>query len=439
MKRKLLTAILALFLPLVSAGQQNHSAFLLTSGPNADPATLVCNIDDDHVCSSFTLSGTHYIGVMDITGFTAGTPVTPIAVSNWSTAANWDSLAFTDMQYHYYYTHNVLYSGSYCSKGVIGIFPVNIVSYTVSTVYLFSIKEVDTVLNMVAYTDDITGNLRVAAIGRKYTSGVTQDYLIDIPNFTFWMPSVPYRMTELAGETIDEILLTGKHVVLVGRESDAVHNSLCYRVTEASNVTDSPALRYVYRHPGIGGSISGQVRATATETKEFAVAYMHGDDTVKMLTLAINPADEVVLTGVQKSTASNELKAMAYHPDKQLLSLLWPGAYFTTFSRFLLMRPYGTAPYATGEVLSGRIECHSLDDVGGIGFVSAGANGVTVQRVDDISPFPSCHNVFTTTVLPASVPRIEQDEIGEDVLDKVVPKENFVMTGLSQISVICNQ
>ena len=81
----------------------------------------------------------------------------------------------------------------------------------------------------------------------------------------------------------------------------------------------------------------------------------------------------------------------------------------------------------------------SLDDVGGIGFVAAGANGVTVQRVDGISPFPSCHNVFTTTVLPARVPRIEQDEIGEDVLDKVVPKENFVMTGLSQISVICNQ
>ena len=81
----------------------------------------------------------------------------------------------------------------------------------------------------------------------------------------------------------------------------------------------------------------------------------------------------------------------------------------------------------------------NIDDVGGIGFVAAGANGVTVQRVDAISPFPSCHNVFTTTVLPARVPRIEQDEIGEDVLDKVVPKENFVMTGLSQISVICNQ
>ena len=46
MKNKLLTAILALFLPLVSAGQQSLSAFLLTAGPNADPGTLVCNIDD---------------------------------------------------------------------------------------------------------------------------------------------------------------------------------------------------------------------------------------------------------------------------------------------------------------------------------------------------------------------------------------------------------
>ena len=59
MKNKLLTAILALFLPLLSAGQQSLSAFLLTSVPNADPGTLVCNIDDDHVCTSFTLSGTH--------------------------------------------------------------------------------------------------------------------------------------------------------------------------------------------------------------------------------------------------------------------------------------------------------------------------------------------------------------------------------------------
>ena len=46
MKRKLLTAILALFLPLLSAGQQSLSAFLLTSVPNADPATLVCSLDD---------------------------------------------------------------------------------------------------------------------------------------------------------------------------------------------------------------------------------------------------------------------------------------------------------------------------------------------------------------------------------------------------------
>ena len=64
-------------------------------------------------------------------------------------------------------------------------------------------------------------------------------------------------------------------------------------IDEASNVTDSPALRYVYRHPGLGSSISGQVRATATETEEFAVAYMQGIDTVKMLTLVINPADDV--------------------------------------------------------------------------------------------------------------------------------------------------
>ena len=46
MKNKLLTAILALFLPLVSAGQQSLTAFLLTSFPNSEPGTLVCNIDD---------------------------------------------------------------------------------------------------------------------------------------------------------------------------------------------------------------------------------------------------------------------------------------------------------------------------------------------------------------------------------------------------------
>ena len=46
MKNKLLTLTLVLFLPLVSAGQQSLSAFLLTSGPNADPATLVCTLDD---------------------------------------------------------------------------------------------------------------------------------------------------------------------------------------------------------------------------------------------------------------------------------------------------------------------------------------------------------------------------------------------------------
>ena len=211
-------------------------------------------------------------------------------------------------------------------------------------------------------------------------------------------------------------------------------------IDEANNVTDSPALRYVYRHPGLGGSISGQVRATATETEEFAVAYMQGIDTVKMLTLAINPADEVVLTGTQKSTAGNELRAMTYHHDQQLLSLLWPGAYPTTPSRFLLMRPYGTAPYATGEVLCGRIECHSLDDVGGIGFVAAGASGVTVQRVDAISPFPSCHNVFTTTVLPARVPRIIQDLIFETVIDHAALQLSPIpLNDVHLYTVPCNQ
>ena len=81
----------------------------------------------------------------------------------------------------------------------------------------------------------------------------------------------------------------------------------------------------------------------------------------------------------------------------------------------------------------------TLDDVGGIGFVAAGANGVTVQRVDAISPFPSCHNVFTTTVLPTRVPRIMQDEIGEDVLDATAPRDDFSMIYLNQISVFCNQ
>ena len=60
----------------------------------------------------------------------------------------------------------------------------------------------------------------------------------------------------------------------------------------------------------------------------------------------------------------------------------------------------------------------NIDDVGGIGFVSAGANGVTVQRVDAISPFPSCHNVFTTTVLPARVPRMESEPLVERLIEQ---------------------
>ena len=435
MKNKLLTLILALFLPLVSAGQQSLSTFLLTSGPYSDPGTLVCNIDDDHVCSYFTnpITGYKTIGVVDITGFALGLPVSPLAAISYDTSTLWNNMSFTDIQSH---IGTVYFCGTNGTRGIIGQYD----PFSGTSIRLYVFPLVDILVNMVIYTDNITGFTHVAAIGRKYTSGVPRDYLIDIPNIAYGMYSVPYRMTELVGETIDEILLTGKHVVLVGRETDAVHNSLCYRVTESSNVTDSPALRYVYRHPGIGGSISGQVRATATETEEFAVAYMQGIDTVKMLTLAINTADEVVLTGVQKSTASNELKAMAYHPDKQLLSLLWPGAHPTRFSRFLLMRPYGTAPYATGEVLCGRIECHSLDDVGGIGFVAAGANGVTVQRVDAISPFPSCHNVFTTTVLPAVKLHIEQEEIGEPVVEHSTINNNISLFSDPDILfTYCNQ
>ena len=82
----------------------------------------------------------------------------------------------------------------------------------------------------------------------------------------------------------------------------------------------------------------------------------------------------------------------------------------------------------------------TLDDVGGIGFVAAGANGVTVQRVDAISPFPSCHNVFTTTVLPASVPRMES----EPLVERLIEQASYFAFGGSfadenLLSVPCNQ
>ena len=80
-----------------------------------------------------------------------------------------------------------------------------------------------------------------------------------------------------------------------------------------------------------------------------------------------------------------------------------------SLSTFLLT----SGPYSD----PGTLVC-SLDDVGGIGFVAAGANGVTVQRVDAISPFPSCHNVFTTTVLPARVPRMESEPLVERLIEQ---------------------
>ena len=82
----------------------------------------------------------------------------------------------------------------------------------------------------------------------------------------------------------------------------------------------------------------------------------------------------------------------------------------------------------------------SLADVGGIGFVAAGANGVTVQRVDAISPFPSCHNVFTTTVLPASVPRMESEPLVERMIEQASNSASFgPFANENLLSVPCNQ
>ena len=102
-----------------------------------------------------------------------------------------------------------------------------------------------------------------------------------------------------------------------------------------------------------------------------------------------------------------------------------------SLSAFLLT----SGPYADPATLI----C-TLDDVGGIGFVAAGANGVTVQRVDAISPFPSCHNVFTTTVLPASVPRMES----EPLVERLIEQASYSALGGSfadenLLSVPCNQ
>ena len=82
----------------------------------------------------------------------------------------------------------------------------------------------------------------------------------------------------------------------------------------------------------------------------------------------------------------------------------------------------------------------SLDDVGGIGFVAAGANGVTVQRVDAISPFPSCHNVFTTTVLPARVPGIIQNPVEENIIDHAtfLNTAGYIKT-INYYTIPCNQ
>ena len=82
----------------------------------------------------------------------------------------------------------------------------------------------------------------------------------------------------------------------------------------------------------------------------------------------------------------------------------------------------------------------TLDDVGGIGYVAGTANGVTVQRADAISPFPSCHNVFTTTVLPASVPRMES----EPLVERLIEQASYSALGgpfadENLLSVPCNQ
>ena len=102
-----------------------------------------------------------------------------------------------------------------------------------------------------------------------------------------------------------------------------------------------------------------------------------------------------------------------------------------SLSAFLLT----SGPYADPATLI----C-TLDDVGGIGFVAAGANGVTVQRVGAISPFPSCHNVFTTTVLPASVPRMES----EPLVERLIEQASYSALGgpfadENLLSVPCNQ
>ena len=259
MKNKLLTLTLALFLPLVSAGQQSLSAFLLTSGPNTDPAT----------------AGTH-----------------------------------------------------------------------------------------------------IVAIGKSTTGA--PDMLIDLPAYS--AATSGSTLVPMPEVTLDEVLTTADLVVLVGRESANAHHSVYYRVTEQSDVTGSPLFQQHHCHPGLNATLSSITYAAPLEAGEFAVAYRQGTDTLVAMHLTIDTLGGVLLVDAQKTAIAENapIAGMAYHANNHLLTVLLPEAVNT----FLILQPYVATPYVTPEILCARIpSCPSLDDVGDIGYVAAGGNGLTVQRV----------------------------------------------------------
>ena len=437
MKNKLLTAILALFLPLVSAGQQSLTAYLLTSGPNADPATLVCNIDDDHVCSYFTnpITGFKTIGVMDITGFTAGIPVTPAGVSNYGgSPTTLEDLAFRDMQGH---GGKVYFCGTHLpsSEGVVG--SITFAGTTVTNVDYHRIPEVNTVTKLVVYSDPVTAGTHIVAIGKSATVGAP-DMLIDLPAYT--AATSTYTLVPMPEVTLDEVLTTADLVVLVGRESASAHNSVYYRVTKQSNVTGSAFFQQHHCQPGLNSALTSITYAAPLEAGELAVAYRQGADTLVVMRLAVDTLGTVSLVNAQKTgiAPNAPIAGMAYHANYHLLTVLLPDE----VNSFLVLQPYGGVPYVAPEILCGRIPyCCSIDDVGGIGYVAGSANGLTVQRVGaTVGGIATCEQQTGRLVLRAKVPPVARFKSTIDLLVfNATNNSTSSFSSPSWISVICNK
>lgn len=445
MKHKLfISIVLALF--SVSAAAQYESAIATENAviPYAVAQTLVRNYQDNYTFSVHNDAGTR-IARSNYGKHYGQTPATPLflELSKILTDYTINDLTFADDYAffcgYYYHVDTTVSPFAITEEGVIGCFyvPDFYAGNTVSLTYhhYTGIYRFD---KLVAYQDPASQppyKYKVVALGRerRIQAGLSNDknIIVEYDDFIGDVPSSqsPKQISDLfpvillPKEIDHDLLLTGKHVIVVGYDFD--NNWLCLRKAPRSNVLSSGALNTLYTYDNSNVEVLMMTHSTCLDDEDIVVSYIYQTPSETYKTrLRFFDTQTMDNTNSQEFDVleKDEVIDLKYLPSAKTLVLLHPGITnpgTLLYDQFISIDPSATSAYNTTALYHVNPDrwYTSLDCFAGDGYVATGHNQWHYQHLlPSYSQQYSCYDYDAVSV--TNIPDISTTKI-IDLLNRV--------------------